>query len=488
MRIVLISKRLIKMSEEINHNCGLCVVNTLHDAYSFIKSLQHRGREAVGIAAVSEDRIDVIKWKGVADDFDLTDLHKIFANHDFRLFMAHVRYATRGRKDKILEDAHPHVIGGKAEDRGSHIIITDCEMAAVHNGQVNEEYFSDMDKSMLRTGCDSEALIHFFREHGENNFLRRIPGSYTIAIADKRRKGIVVMRDGSGIKPGVLGWKDGRFGIASEDIAFRKNGGEVTEDLEPGTVYYLGLDGRYTKLKIVAPQIKHCFFEWNYLADVDSVLNGASVRSIRRNLGEILAEEFIPEDADLVTFLPRCPEVAATSYAATTKIPFEYVFYKMKAERAFQGSTNSERRTSIDRNLYILPEIRDSLRGKTIVLIDDSTVRGNNIKKAGQLLHEAGVSKIYHLNYTPPLCIIGKDGIARGCFYGVDMPPNASEDDRYAARSEDGTRNRTIDEISEEIGAQVHYISREGMFGAYERLGIPRENLCTFCIGGQKPF
>ena len=103
---------------DISHNCGLAVAHTLHDIYSLIKSLQHRGREATGMAAIGEERIDVIKWMGPVDRFDITDLHKIFPSPKYHTFMAHVRYATRGRKDKILEDAHPHVIGGRSEKKG----------------------------------------------------------------------------------------------------------------------------------------------------------------------------------------------------------------------------------------------------------------------------------------------------------------------------------------------------------------------------------
>ena len=197
------------MSDEIGHNCGLCVTHSLRDTYLFIQSLQHRGREATGIAAVGQGRIDVIKWKGPVNTFDLTDLYKIFPSHDYQSYMAHVRYATRGRKDRILEDAHPHVIGGKEENKGNHILIRDCEVVGVHNGQVNEEYLGEVNKDVLRTGCDTESLLHFFRDKSEDEFLKQIPGSYTIAIADRKRKDIVVLRDRTGIKPGVLGWKDG---------------------------------------------------------------------------------------------------------------------------------------------------------------------------------------------------------------------------------------------------------------------------------------
>ena len=151
------------MTEQIRHNCGFCVAHSLQVAYSFTESLQHRGREATGMAAVGYDRIDVVKWKGTVNRFELEDRHKIFPGHHYHTYMGHIRYATKGRKDKILEDAHPHVIGGEIHNKKNHIIISDCEMAIIHNGQVNNEYLKDVDKNLLRTGCDTEALLHFYK-------------------------------------------------------------------------------------------------------------------------------------------------------------------------------------------------------------------------------------------------------------------------------------------------------------------------------------
>ncbi len=472
------------MSEEINHNCGLCVAHTLHDTYSFIKSLQHRGREAVGIAAVGNEKIDVIKWKGLVDRFDVTDLYKIFPGPNYHTYMAHVRYATRGRKDRILEDAHPHVIGGKIENKDDHILITDCEMVIVHNGQVDSKYLNVVDKNFLQTGCDSEALLHLFRRKDGYKILKEIRGAYTLAVADKKRKEVVVLRDRTGIKPGVLGWKDGKYGIASEDISFRKNGGEFIEDLDLGSIYYLNPDGSYNKEKVVDPEIEYCFFEWNYLADVDSILNGISVRRVRESLGEILAEEFHPDDVDLVTFLPRCPEVAARSYAKKLNIPVEYIYYKARSERSFQGSTADERKESIDKNLYLLPHvgetsIKEFLKGKKVILIDDSIIRGNNSRRGRDLLYKMGeVEDACIVSYTPQVGIIGDDEIPRGCMFGVDMPPN---DDFIA-------RGRSLEEISNKMGISATYISLEGMLRAYEKLGMPRKHLCTYCVGGKHPF
>lgn len=470
------------MEDVVRHNCGFCVAHTLHDAYSFLRSLQHRGREAAGIAAVGEGRIDVIKWAGGVDKFDITDLHKIFPSPSYHTYMAHVRYATRGRKDAILSDAHPHTLGGQVERRGNHILIRDCEMAAVHNGQVDLSHVDDLDLSRMQSTCDTEALLYLYRRDGEQKFLRTIPGAYSMAIADYRKRDVIVMRDRTGIKPGVLGWKDGKYGVASEDIAFRKNGGEYIEDLEPGSVYYLSPEGDYSKESLVEPDVRHCFFEWNYVADVDSIMNLISARRVRETLGEVLAEEFQPNDAELVTYLPRCPEVAARRYAQKAKLPFEPVFYKMRGERSFQGSTAQDRKRSIDENLHLLPGLQQHLTGKTVILIDDSIVRGNNSVRATQLLIDAGVKKVYLVSYTPPIGIIPADGVPRGCMFGVDMPPDPPAGEGFIARGRDQAQ------ISEAMGLPVVYVSVAGMHRAFSRLGLESGQLCTYCIGGAHPY
>ena len=471
------------MSELVRHNCGFCVAHTLHDAYSFIRSLQHRGREAAGIAAVGEGGIDVIKWEGGVDRFDVTDLHKIFPSPSYHTYMAHVRYATRGRKDQILTDAHPHTLGGHVESRGNHVLIRDCEMAAVHNGQVGIECFEEADLADLRSQCDTEALLNLYRRQGEQEFIKRVPGAYSMAIADWRKRDVIVLRDRTGIKPAVLGWKDGKYGVASEDIAFRKNGGEFIEDLKPGSIYYLTPEGDYSVESLVEPSLAHCFFEWNYITDVDSIINGVSVRRIRETLGELLAQQFTPDDADVVTFLPRCPEVAARSYAKKTGLTFLPVFYKVRGERSFQGSTASDRRKSIDDNLHLLPGLRPQLQGKTVVLIDDSIVRGNNSLRARDLLYnDVGVKKAYLVSYTPPIGIIGDDKEPRGCMFGVDMPLDPPAGEEFVARG------RSTEEISERMGMPVVYLSNDLMLEAFRRAGIDDRHLCTYCIGGRHPL
>lgn len=484
------------MGEEVRHNCGLCVTHSLHDAYDVLnESLQHRGREAAGICCVG-DRIDVLKFIGPVKTFDARDLPKIFPGYNYHTYLGHVRYATRGRDNKILEDAHPHVIGGHVEYRGSHIIIRDCDMAIVHNGQIDTNELDGINRSELKSECDSEALLHYYREKGEKELMRKVLGSYTLAIADKTKKEVIVMRDRFGLKPGVLGLKFGKYCMASEDIAFGNNGSdEFVEDLFPGTIYYLNANGSCRKEKVLEPNLRNCFFEINYIANVRSIIDNESVRGVRRSLGEMLAEEFKLKDARYITYVPRCPETAARSYAAKTGKELIEVFYKMRGERSFQGSSLDERNKSITENLHFISSVREIISGQNLIVIDDSTIRGNNALRAIKLLkEEGGVNKMYWLNYTARIGIIGDDGVPRGCIFGVDMPPNDNFIVRHAPKIGDSDyspgfmRNRTQEELNKALGVELLFISPDNMLRAFENVGYKRENLCTYCIGGKHPF
>ena len=472
------------MGEHINHHCGLCVTHTLHDAYSFIKTLQHRGRDAVGIAGIAHDRIDALKWIGTVETVDLVDLHKIMPSTGYHTFVAHVRYATKGSKRRLLEDAHPHVIGGTMADNGSHVIYTDCDAVAVHNGHVEDQYLNGAGPGGDRGAdtCDTARLLRRYwdspSDEGEIELMRSVPGAYTMAIADRRRDDVLVLRDRTGIRPGVLGIKDGKHVAASEDVALRKNGGDYLEDLDPGAVYYFEPSGGYRKRQVVAPQLAHCFFEWNYFADRDSIVEGLYVKKLRRALGEMLAEELAMDSVDFVSYFPRAPEDAARGLARASEKPFHPLFYKLRGERAFQGPSPGERSQSISTNIYLIPGVVGGVRGRSVLVVEDSIVRGNNIRREHVLLEQLGLHEVLHALYTPPIGIVGDDGVPRGCLFGVDMPPG----DQFFAR------DRSVDEMSEAAGTRVVFLTTAGMLKVYQRLGIAPDNLCTYCIGGPHPY
>ena len=296
--------------------------------------------------------------------------------------------------------------------------------------------------------------------------MQKIPGAYTLAIADKRRPEVIVMRDRTGIKPSALGKKDGKYCIASEDIALSDKGAEFKEYLEPGCIYYmLPSDSKPRSQRVVKPQIAYCFFEWNYIAQKETVLNRISVKALRQTLGEILARESRIPETDYIAYMPECPEAAAEAYSRISGIPLREILYKIRNERAFQGSTSEEREHSISTNLFLNLEAINKIRGKTITLIDDSIVRGNNACRARKLLYEeAQVANCHLLNYTPPIGLVGSDNIPRGCMFGVDMPPNESPNHQFIARG------KNLEEIGTAIGMPVHYISVHGMLRGFKSL------------------
>lgn len=484
------------MSDVLDHKCGVVLAYTLHDAYAMMAELQHRGREAAGIAAIGPDRIDVLKWIGRVRDFDRGDLHRIFPGKKYHTFIGHVRYATKGRKnpEEILVDAHPHVIGGNVVQHGTHQLVLDCEMAMVHNGQVDVSSLERIVRGELRTGCDTEALLHYYAEVGERELVRTVPGSYTLMIADRRKRDVMVLRDPSGNRPGLLGRKGEKHCVASESIAISRNGGAPLCDLEPGTISYFDPDGAVDTVSLFSRETlqnrgAHCMFEFLYLAHPDSVIDGVSVHAFRTFLGEELAGEYNRLDADVVTYVPRSPEVAAASFARVLGKRAIDVFYKTDGQRSFMGSTQEARQKAIDSNLFLIPGAIDQIRGKNVVVIEDSIVRGTVARRVRDLLvQEAGVADVTLCSYTPPIGIIGADGAPRGCEYGVDMPPT----DTFIARVSDPQvgppRNATLSEIENMVGMKVLYLSERGLASVFQRVGLPFNQMCSYCIGGKRPF
>jgi amidophosphoribosyltransferase len=472
------------MGDVIGHNCGFCVAHTLHDAYSFIKSLGHRGRDAVGIAAIGSGRIDAIKWIGNTNNLDLGALVDIFPADKYHTYLAHNRYRTSSDSNpqSLLRDAHPHVIGGTYDNRGSHVIIRGAKQAIVHNGQVDPKYLYGVKDSDLRTSCDTEKVLHFYSKEGEHELIRKVPGAFSLAIADSSRPEVIVMRDMHGMKPASLGIKDGKFSVASETVAFRENGAEYVEDLTPGTIYLLGPNGDIRKTDIVKNNRKLCFFEYCYVASADSLIESLPVSVVRERLSEQLAMEVKDLGIDLVTYNPRCPKRGARRLAEILGVPFERAFYKLNGVRSFQGPTASERKSSISENLFPLPDLASIVAGKIVGDVDDSVIRGNVARRASELFRGAGAKDVYLLSYTPKIGIIGVDGVKRGCLYGVDMPPEENEEHKFIARG------RTDEEIAEEAGVKVRFLSFKGLEDSFRKMGRDPNTLCTFCIGGPNPF
>ncbi len=486
---IFIDANSFRMTEIIRENCGIVLSYSLADAYNEIKLLQHRGQEAAGIEGFNGNGIDSVKWAGSVDAFSLDNLDKLLPGRDYKIYAAHVRYATKGRKDRLLQDAHPHTIGGDRIDRGNHIITRRAKKSIIHNGQIDPHFLKKVNKSLLKSDCDSEALLHKYDSDGIKDIIRTIPGTYSAIIFDSEKGEALAFRDSHEIRPLCMGIKDGKYIFASETRPLERHGGRYLRDVYGGEVIYLDFDGKISKsVQYAAADPRHCFFELTYLHHYDSHVGGKRISETRRNLGIAAAKEFHPSGIQIISYVPKAPEYAAMGYAeAYAKIYglnfdniFRHVYYKMSDTRTFIQSYQDQREEHIGKNLFVFDNIE--VKDKVVLVIDDSIIRGTESRRAVELLREKGPAAIYFVSYTPPVGIIsGK--INYGCEQGVDMPPNPEvllESYTYIIR-----KGGSIDGVRAEIGAdKLYYLSRKGMLSA---LGMDK-SACHRCIGGPRVY
>lgn len=473
----------------VSHNCGVALSYDLSQLYNILGDMGHRGREACGIAAIGDERIDVIKWLGTPQTFDLADMSRLLSYNRPYSFFGHVRYATRGGKgpEALLDAAHPHTIDGYVEVNDNHIIVRDASSTMVHNGQIDPKYLEGTDKALLAR-CDTLGALEYMNRHGEQKFVESIPSAYTLIYGDQR--GVLAVRDKQGVRSGFYGIdKSGKVIIASENVILQKAGARHITPMERGNIYYCERNGNIRELRTgLAEKAKrrHCSFEWEYISDTDSEWENVSVNGLRTELGLELATEhpFSDKKNIIVTYAPRCAATAAYAYARNLGYRLEHVFYKLSHIRSFQGPNADERKRSIDQNLFRDESI--DIRDATLIIIDDSGVRGTVRRRLKELVKDSAVAEAIYLCYTPTMCPI-IDGEERGCNSGVDLPPNNPEGN-YISRVFDLNlwRNKTPEEFADDE-IPTFFLSLEGSHRAFQRLGLSREDRCSYCYGGIGP-
>jgi len=466
---------------EVRDECGILLTHSFTDLYEGLSKLQHRGKEATGIAVKDGNNIDVVKWLGKVSNFGDHYLERILNVERLSnpVFMGHVRYSTSYTSSEDKKDvtkAHPRYRGGTEEVHDKHLIARNVKTAVIHNGTLQGH--PDIDK----VEYDTDLLLDLYEEIGAEGIVREVPAAYSAIIMDSQRDEIVAIRDRHGMRPLSIGEKKGKKVIASESRGIFSFGGVSREDMPAGSVAYITPEGLKLKQIITAPQ-RFCFFEINYLGHWKSSFMGKNVALIREMLGRQAAKEFHPSDITLVTYVPKSPYPMALGYAEELNIEFkDNVFYKLDEDRSFLGSEAKGRKEDIERNLYLFDNM--NLDGQTIAVVDDSIVRGNVIRRVVDLLRGNGAEKIYFISMTPPIGPI-INGTKHGCLYGVDMPPEPPLDipeENFAWRK----GGQTVEGVAEFSGTdQVYYLSKEGMFKAY---GMPSKNFCTYCIGGPDPL
>ncbi len=449
------------MEIEKKEYCGVVGIyghkNAAQLTYLALYALQHRGEESAGI--VSYDGKKVYQQKGmglVGSVFNEDNMKKLKGS----VSVGHVRYSTTG--SSIVKNVQPLLINHK---KGF--------IAVAHNGNLtNSVQLSDElenSGSILQTTMDSELIVHYLVKDHKNNYrekiipiISRLEGAYSFVLMVN--DSIYAIRDPHGFRPLCIGMLDGAYVVASETCALDMVQAAYVRDVEPGEVVIIDNSG-LTSLK--SPEAKKhafCIFEYIYFSRPDSNVFTKSVYLSRKNLGKTLAREH-PIEADMVMPIPDSGTYAALGYAEESKIPLEMAFVR----NHYIGRTFIQPSQLIrDFKVKIkLNPIRDVLKGKRIVIVEDSIVRGTTSRSRVRALRQAGATEIHMRVSCPPLI--------SPCFYGIDFP----------TKKELIASSHSIDQIREFIGVDsLKYISLEGMLSS---MLLPKEEFCTACFTGDYP-
>ncbi|MGF9660595.1 amidophosphoribosyltransferase [Arthrobacter crystallopoietes] len=432
--------------------------------YYGLYALQHRGQESAGIATSDGKRINVYKDMGlVSQVFDETILNTLTGH----IAVGHCRYSTTG--GSTWANAQP-TLGATAGGT----------VALAHNGNLTNsadlfdkviEKFGRPERGELAQGNTTDTALVTALLAGEPGqtleerameLLPKLRGAFCFTFMDEGT--LYAARDESGVRPLVLGRLERGWVVASETAALDIVGASFVREIEPGEFIAVDENGLRTQ-RFAEKKPAGCVFEYVYLARPDTAINGRSIHAARVEMGRRLAAEH-PVEADLVIPTPESGTPAAIGYAEASGIPYGQGLVKNAyVGRTFIQPSQTIRQLGIRLKLNPLKEV---VRGKRLVVIDDSIVRGNTQRALVRMLREAGAAEVHVRISSPP--------IKWPCFYGID----------FASRAELIANGIGIADVCASLGADsLGYISEDGMIEATEQ---PREKLCTACFTGQYPI
>ncbi|KQW48040.1 amidophosphoribosyltransferase [Nocardioides sp. Root1257] len=436
--------------------------------YFGLYALQHRGQESAGIAVSNGRQILVYKDMGlVSQVFDETTLASLKGH----LAIGHSRYSTTGAStwQNAQPTFRPTADGSIALGHNGNLINTAelAQMVVDLPGPDDELelHTRPVENSTNDTGLVTALLAHHPDTSLEQRALEVLPllkGAFCFVWMNENT--LYAARDPQGIRPLVLGRLDRGWVVASEDAALATIGASVVREVEPGEMIVIDENGlRSHRFAEAAP--KGCVFEYVYLARPDATISGRSVHESRVEMGRQLAREY-PVDADLVIPVPESGTPAAAGYAEESGIPFGQGFVKNAyVGRTFIQPSQTLRQLGIRLKLNALEHM---IRGKRIVVVDDSIVRGNTQRAQVRMLREAGALEVHVRISSPP--------VKWPCFYGID----------FATRAELIANGLTPEEIAASVGADtLGYISLDGMIDA---TGQTSDRLCRACFTGEYPI
>lgn len=452
------------MGSELKEKCGIFGIfgkgfQAARLAHPGLWALQHRGQESTGIVASDGKTVRFKKGMGlVAHVFSEKDLRYLKGY----LAIGHNRYSTSG--DSI--DKHAQPVIERVKNKGL--------IALAHNGNLPstkklEEFLNS--KQISTKGLnDSEMMakaIAFFRAQNfslEESIKKSYPlfsGVFCLLVLDKQK--VIALRDSYGIRPLCLGKLNGGFVVASESCALDIVGAKYLREVRPGEMVVLG-NPHIKSYQLEKGQQKIDVFEYVYFARPDSIISGKSVDEVRQNLGIELAKEN-KLSADIVIPVPDSAIPAALGFSKESGIPFYPALIKNRyIHRTFIMPEQHIRNSGVTLKLNPLTHV---LKGKRVIVIDDSIVRGTTSKEIIRMIRKAGAKKVYLFISSPP--------VKYPDFYGIDTP----------RQTELIASKKDIKQIEKEVGADtLRYLSYGGLIKA---VGLPEEKLCTACFSGVYP-
>lgn len=458
-----------------NEKCGVFgIYNHNRDVaritYYALYGLQHRGQESAGIAVSNGKRFKIRRGMGLVRDVFKTEKH-IERLGEGIIAVGHNRYSTTGSSQ--ICNAQPFLL----ERDGRQIVIA-------HNGNlINSLDLRRMVKNTkLTSTTDTEIVAALLLENEKKTWeerfddvLPKLRGAYSFVIATKDL--LFGIRDPYGVRPLILGKLNSGWVLSSEDCVFSGIGAKVIREIEVGEAVIIDKDGPKSFYKQKAKGGASCIFEYVYLARPDSTFNGQSIGKVRQICGEKLAQE-APVKADMVMAIPDSGTAAAIAYANKSKVPFgEGVIQNRYIGRTFIHPDQSMRDLGI--KIKFGP-MAANLKGKDIVVVDDSIVRGTTLRDFVKLLKTYGARKVHIRIACPP--------ITDPCFYGLDTP---TKNELIAGRF--STKNITdVKRIKEFTGADsLHYLSLKGLIEAAgekvkeEEDFAQKTKFCTSCLTGK---
>ena len=443
--------------------CGIFGISGHPEAAALVHlglySLQHRGQESAGIVAADQGEVHAIRAMGlVSDQFSPEKMRTLTGP----LAMGHTRYSTAG--SSTIENAQPAL----ARFKGGHIVLA-------HNGNLTNapEIRDDLETegSIFSSTMDSEVIVHRLAksraEKPEEKLaeaLEGVEGAYSLVVIIGDT--LVAARDPFGWRPLVMGRLNGAVVFASETCALDITGATAEREVRPGEIIAVAADGSVRTIqRTPAPELHRCVFEYVYFARPDSRVFGGSVDRARRALGRRLAMEHPAPGADFVFSVPDSSNSAALGFSEASGLPIELALIRNHyVGRTFIQPTQSGRDAKVKVKYNAVREILD---GKSVVMVDDSIVRGTTTRGLVALIRAAGAREVHMRVSSPP--------ITGPCYYGIDTP---DREQLIAAR-------HSVDGIAKEIGVDtLGYLSLDGMLNA-----VPQgpDGFCHACFSGKYP-